>query len=180
MVKLVPPIALAALIATPALAQTPPAPPPSNAEIVEEAAKAPLEDLNVVREKIPAVLLTARESAYARPSPLSCAALARAVTELDGVLGEDFDAITAKAETRAFALTEDNARRTGGELAKDAASSLIPFRGWVRKLSGAEKHAKAVQEAVAAGRVRRGYLKGLGQSLGCKAPAAPVQSSAGR
>jgi hypothetical protein len=50
---------------------------------------------------------------------------------------------------------------------------LIPFRGWVRKLTGAERHSKEVASAIAAGIVRRAYLKGIGQSHGCETPAAP-------
>jgi hypothetical protein len=56
---------------------------------------------------------------------------------------------------------------------KGAAGSIVPFRGWVRQLTGAERHARAVQTAVAAGRVRRAYLKGLGQMIRCRWPAAP-------
>jgi hypothetical protein len=54
-----------------------------------------------------------------------------------------------------------------------AASDLIPMRGWVRKLTGAEKHDRLVQSAAAAGAIRRGYLKGLGEARGCDPPATP-------
>jgi stage V sporulation protein SpoVS len=47
------------------------------------------------------------------------------------------------------------------------------MRSWVRKLSGAEKNADEVRQAVLAGSVRRGYLKGVGLQLGCQPPAAP-------
>nr|QQZ48666.1 hypothetical protein JKL49_14210 [Phenylobacterium glaciei] len=43
-----------------------------------------------------------------------------------------------------------------------AASDLIPFRGWVRRLSGAQRHDSLVTAAINAGAVRRAYLKGLG------------------
>jgi hypothetical protein len=54
-----------------------------------------------------------------------------------------------------------------------AAQDLIPMRGWVRKLSGAEKHDKLVQSAMASGAIRRAYLKGLGEARGCDPPATP-------
>lgn len=54
-----------------------------------------------------------------------------------------------------------------------AAEGIVPFRGWVRKLSGAERYAKEVAAAITAGTIRRAYLKGLGQAAGCAAPAAP-------
>jgi hypothetical protein len=49
----------------------------------------------------------------------------------------------------------------------------IPFRSWIRKFSGAEKHTKELEAAFSAGIVRRSFLKGLGQASGCQAPAAP-------
>jgi len=44
----------------------------------------------------------------------------------------------------------------------------IPFRGWLRKLSGAERHSKQAQTAVLAGKVRRGYLRGIMASNSCQ------------
>ena len=48
----------------------------------------------------------------------------------------------------------------------------------VRVLDGAERHSKEVAAAIAAGSVRRAFLKGVGQTLGCEAPAAPLQALA--
>ena len=56
---------------------------------------------------------------------------------------------------------------------RGAAEGVVPFRGWVRKLSGAERYSKDVAAAIAAGTIRRAFLKGLGQAAGCTAPAAP-------
>ena len=39
--------------------------------------------------------------------------------------------------------------------------------------TGASRHDKAVQAAVQAGGVRRGYLKGVGMRMNCAPPAAP-------
>ena len=44
---------------------------------------------------------------------------------------------------------------------------VIPLRSWVRKLSGAERHSKAVAAAIAAGTMRRPYLKGWARAAGC-------------
>jgi len=55
-----------------------------------------------------------------------------------------------------------------------AAEGVIPFRGWVRKLTGAERHDKLVANAIGAGRVRRAYLKGLGEARGCNPPGTPA------
>jgi hypothetical protein len=51
---------------------------------------------------------------------------------------------------------------------------LLPFSGFVRTLSGAAHHDQLVIEAITAGSVRRGYLKGLGESLRCPPPSRPI------
>ena len=58
-------------------------------------------------------------------------------------------------------------------LAHGAAESLLPFAGFVRTLSGAQKHDQLVIEVITAGSVRRGYLKGLGEAHRCAPPAVP-------
>ncbi len=60
-----------------------------------------------------------------------------------------------------------------GNALEGAAESVIPFRGWVRKLSGAERYSKEVAAAIAAGTIRRAFLKGLGHGEGCQATGAP-------
>jgi hypothetical protein len=129
-------------------------------------AATPLADVNVVRAEIPPVLQAAQKAPYAAPADRSCAALTTDVHELDAALGADLD--TPSTE-RNPSLIE----RGGNEVLKSAAESVIPFRGWVRKLSGAERYAREVAAAITAGTVRRAYLKGLAQAAGCAAPPAP-------
>ena len=45
---------------------------------------------------------------------------------------------------------------------RDAATDFIPYRSWVRRLTGAQARSRTVQDAVEAGRLRRAFLKGLG------------------
>lgn len=176
--KIVPLLALACALSLSgaALAQT-----EQKSVDVKGVAETPLEDLNVKRSDIPEVLLKAEDAVYAPPAPRSCAGIKAAVANLDEVLGDDFD---VPPEDTPEARKEKKTAQANGVL-KDAAGGVIPFRGWVRRLSGAAQHAEAVQRAIAAGRVRRGYLKGLGQSLRCAPPAAPLiqvkanQASAG-
>jgi hypothetical protein len=131
-----------------------------------KAAATPLNDLNVVHAEIPPVLKTAQKAPYAAPADKSCAALKTEVQELDAALGADLDVPPTE---RGSSLIE----RGGSEVLKSAAESVIPFRGWVRKLSGAEHYSREVAAAIAAGAVRRAYLKGLVQAAGCAAPPAP-------
>ena len=134
----------------------------------EEAAKTPLRDLNVMPKKIPLILRDAVEDAYRPPRQMNCRSIANEVVALEEVLGEDFDAPPPPPPTK-----EEKRTGTANVVLKGAAGSIVPFRGWVRQLTGAERHAQEVQTAVAAGRVRRAYMKGLGVMLRCRWPAAP-------
>ena len=134
----------------------------------KDAAKTPLRDLNVMPQKIPPVLIDAEADAYRPPNPWGCRTIAAEITRLEDALGEDFDAPPPPPPTK-----EEKRTGTANMVLKGAAGSIVPFRGWVRQLTGAERHAQAVQTAIAAGRVRRAYLKGIGQMMRCRWPAAP-------
>ena len=43
----------------------------------------------------------------------------------------------------------------------------MPFRGWLRKLSGAERQERRVAAAVEAGEARRAYLRGWLAAQSC-------------
>jgi hypothetical protein len=134
------------------------------------AATAPLHDLNVVRQGIPPILLEAISDPYARPSPLNCHVIAVELGSLDLAMGADFDAPNTPQNP---SLTMKN-RNVALALIHGAAENLLPFSGFVRTLSGAQRHDELVIEAIAAGSARRGYLKGLGEATRCPPPAAPT------
>jgi len=129
----------------------------------------PLDDFNIDPKEIPAPLIHARSAPYAPPAAATCEAIGAEVAELDGVLGPDFDAPPDKTGD---ASKSRNA--AVNELAHSAASSWIPFRGVVRWVTGADRHARKVAEAVLSGAVRRAYLKGLSEDKGCPKPSAPA------
>jgi hypothetical protein len=144
-------------------------------ESVKGAATAPLRDLNVMRAQIPEVLLQAMADPYARPPRnYKCPQLIALVQPLDEALGADIDRINIEDQDMM-----ERGRETALGVAADFASDAIPFRGWVRKLSGAERHDRLVRDAITAGAVRRAYLKGLGESKGCTPPATPSHERAG-
>lgn len=145
----------------------------ANRDGITGAMQAPLRDVNIVRTKIPRILLEAMDDPYQRPAKADCKSLIALVRPLDVALGEDIDR-TPPAENEDLM---DRGRKAAGGAAlgavASAAQDMIPMRGWVRKLTGAERHDRLVQSAVASGAVRRAYLKGLGEARGCDPPATP-------
>lgn len=126
-----------------------------------------------MRTKIPPVLLEAKKHPYALPKDPGCDGLAPDIKALDIVLGADLDVPPNPDDP---GMIERGAVFIGDAAVgavRGAAEGIIPFRSWVRKLTGAERHSKEVAAAIAAGIVRRAYLKGLGQAAGCQPPAAP-------
>ncbi|UDF04019.1 hypothetical protein [Asticcacaulis sp. AND118] len=164
-------------------AQTGPAqtsPGQSNPEWLEKnnsftgAATAPLDDLNLRKLEIPAILVTATEKPYDIAGLTTCPALSAEIGRLDEVLGPDLDALIAEDTRSLTQKGEAMANRGAVSAVRDASTGIIPFRGVVRKLTGAEKHQKAIEAALEAGQSRRAYLKGIGIARNCAPPAAPA------
>lgn len=132
-----------ALAAPPVYVDTPPK--------LTEAATQPLRDLNLVHRKVAAPLKEAKAAPYRLADAPACAALKDEIVELDAALGPDVDS-AAKARPGMVKA-----------LAADALSNAmkIPFRGVVRKLSGAERRDRERQDALMAGMARRAFLKGV-------------------
>lgn len=143
------------------------------AKEVQDGASAPLTDLNLVRADIPPVLAAAAKAPYAVPETRSCAALAAQIEELDAVLGADLDTLVTPVNPSLMERGVNLVTDTAARQVRGAATVVVPYRGWVRKLSGAEKYSKDVSAALVAGAIRRAYLKGLGRAENCPAPAAP-------
>ena len=144
-------------------------------EQIGAAVTAPLSDLNLVQTSIPTALRNAQKNPYAVPESVSCDALGKDISALDDALGVDLDTpITKKDE----GLLERNVVSESVSAIRRTTESAVPFRNWVRKLSGAERKSNAVKSAITAGSIRRAYLKGIGQANNCKPPAAPQIISA--
>lgn len=167
-------------------APDPPPPPPDPAnqmrtseeakrESLQGAVTAPLRDLNVVKTDIPDVLIAAMADPYARPpSRWTCRTLIALIMPIEEALGPDID----KLPTDEPPLTE-RGKSTALGLGAEVASGAIPFRGVVRRVTGAAAHDRRVQDAILAGSVRRAYLKGLGETKGCGPPATPSHELTG-
>lgn len=129
-----------------------------------DAVSQPFRDLAIIRSPVPPALATASAAPYAAERPGDCAALTTEITALTDVLGPDLDILPEKGP----GFAEDTAVA--------ALRSLfdLPFRGVIRKVSGAERMDRERARAVLSGMVRRGYLKGLAGTAGCTLPPAPV------
>lgn len=134
---------------------------------VVDAAVTPLSDLNLVQAKIPAVLAKAQKAPYAVPSDQSCTSLDASVRALDEVLGTDIDVTDSDRNPGLIKQGSRVAEKATVDTLRLTAEGIVPFRGWVRKLSGSERHSKQVAAAIAAGIIRRAFIKGFRVSKEC-------------
>lgn len=138
-----------------------------------EAATQPLSDLNVRREQIPLVLLQARSNPYDRRNLNRCSTIAAEVRRLDEALGPDRDEPSLPDGSTLSERMQDEIASAALRAIQDATTDFIPYRSWIRALSGAQARSREVQDAVEAGRLRRAFLKGLGMKENCAPPASP-------
>ncbi|MBB3860297.1 hypothetical protein GGQ88_001563 [Novosphingobium hassiacum] len=148
----------ACAIAGPAIAQTAVS---QERVTAGDVATTPLSDLNIKKDEVPALLVSARDKPYDVSGLKRCPAIASEIGKLDAVLGDDID----------IARDDDKGGPKVGNMAKSLVSSLIPFGGVIREISGANAQQRKWNEAIYAGSVRRAFLKGVGEQRGCKYPA---------
>lgn len=156
-------VVLALLSAAPLAAQDQPEPVADREPDAEDVAMTPLRDLNLSKDPIPELLLTAQADPYDSSGLRRCRDIGAAIAQLDAVLGPDLDV-----------AAEEGDRISVGRIARSAVGSLLPFRSIVREVTGAADHERQFEQAIHAGAVRRGFLKGLGQQRGCAYPARPA------
>ncbi len=162
----IPALSLAALVLLGGCASEP-MPKPGQDGGVGRAVGQPFRDLSLIRDVAPPVLQRAAIAPYAVDGLTDCPAEQAAVAELDATLGPD---LSHDAKTRGF--TTDG---LAGDLVSGAVG--LPFRGVVRVITGAEARDRALREAVLAGMVRRGFVKGRMNAQGCQPPK-PVTTAA--
>lgn len=145
---------LQAACVTPPTRRTEPADPLATAVVQ------PLRDLSLVRSgELPLAIRRAAAQPY-RPS-LGCHEIQAELETLRAWLGPDVDPSHAGAPE-------------GSELAVALLSSAtaLPFRGVVRRLTGAHRRDEAVNATIVGALVRRGFLNGEQVSRGCRGPEA--------
>lgn len=117
-------------------------------------------------KEVPPKLLAIQDAPYSLAGMGNCAAIGREITELDAVLGPDVHEKVEKSRAK-------KREETAGRVAGTVAGSVIPLRGLIGEVTGANAERRRYAFAVYAGTVRRGFLKGVGLQRGCKAPARP-------
>ncbi len=137
-----------------------------------DAAASPLTDLNLRRQTIPE-LLKAIDNPYHVDAGISCDDITSQVSALDELLGRDFDVPPPDPASLSERAAE-GASTAFLDTVSSTASSVIPFRGVVRNVSGANAHERRVRKAFERGSHRRTFLKGIGMMQGCVSPAAPL------
>jgi hypothetical protein len=137
---------------------------------MEAVVTTPLSDINLQKRDVPPQLSWIIDDPYSLAGMHGCRDIIAAVTELNAVLGPDFDEIIIQDRGK-------KRRDTAVTIAGGLVSSLIPFRFLVREVSGANKAEQDYRAAIYAGVVRRGFLKGYGQQRRCKAPGSPAQKT---
>ncbi len=117
----------------------------------------PAKDVGIAKNKIPPSLVEASEAPYSLAGLKTCRQIADAVRVLDAALGPDYSA------------GGPNDKVSVGKAAGGAVvNSLIPFRGVVREVSGAAAADRRLTAATQAGFARRGFLRGVHQTRGCR------------
>ena len=117
-------------------------------------------------KEVPPKLLAIQENPYSLAGLGKCAAIIGEVNELNAVLGPDVNEQVDKDRAK-------KREETAGRVAGTVAGGIIPFRGLIGEVTGANAERRRYALAVYAGTVRRGFLKGVGLERGCKAPARP-------
>lgn len=131
------------------------------------AVQSPLTDLNLVRPDIPHVLRVAEKAPFAIPTDVSCPALAAAVVDMEKALGMEKAALDDE-DPDLLERGKTEVSKAAVNAVRSAAEDVVPFRKWVRKLTGAERRSKDLASAIAAGYARRAYLKGFAHGKGCQ------------
>lgn len=134
---------------------------------VADAVETPFNDLNLVKAEIPAVLEEAVKQPYALPVLNDCGSLDAIILGFDEVLGPDLDAIASDTRPSLARRASHSAGKAAVSTLRRTAEDLVPYRRWVRKLSGAERHSQRVDAAISAGIARRAFIKGLRAAQEC-------------
>ncbi len=137
----------------------------------KEIVTQPFKDLGFMKKEVPPTLAQITDP-YATPEGMDCAWISYQLSQLDIVLPHEAvrasnfdDRSQSERNNEAMAKATNSAMN---EAVRGAATSIVPVRGIVRKLSGAEKADSEYNQAIERGKIRRGYLRGLSAAKNCQ------------
>lgn len=135
---------------------------------VAHAATTPLRDIGLFKPEIPDALRGMHYPYAVATPPANCVQLAEEIKALDSLLGEEnYQPQAQRSIThRAGAEAEDYALSS----ITNAAADTIPYRAWVRRLSGANSAERKAATAYLFGEQRRTFLRGYAAGRGCELP----------
>ena len=142
-------------------------------EGVEGAVRAPARDFNLERREIPPTI-KALEAAYLDGTKMTCVSISNEILSLTAELGLDEDELRHQVGPSRATRTGKEASEAALDVVEGFTTGFIPFRGIVRRVSGAAAHEKRFRAATLTGLKRRAYLKGIGAAKGCVPPASPL------
>lgn len=132
---------------------------------VTNAALSPLRDIGLVRQEIPLALRNLGYPYSTATLTEGCPAVAREIGALDAALGPE--SYQPGPSRNIWDKSGDYLEEQAIDYVQGTAEDLIPFRSWVRRLSGANRAERDAIRAAANGQQRRTFLRGYGASLGC-------------
>lgn len=142
---------------------------------IVQAAATPLRDVGLLRPDVPEALKDLNYP-YAPTEPRGdCAAVATEIAGMDALLGPE--SYQPDEESGIGTRATQAAGNYAVSTVADAAADVLPYRGWVRRLSGASKAERKAAAAYAMGEQRRTFLRGYAAGLGCaiELPAPPPE-----
>ncbi|HEY0435066.1 MAG TPA: hypothetical protein VGC92_00385 [Phenylobacterium sp.] len=114
--------------------------------------------LGLTGPRIPAILQAVAADPYKAPAEPACETIPAEILALDQVLGADADDPKPK---KSYVVSYAE-RMAGG-----AIRGMVPYRGAIRFLTGADHKDHQLMDAARAGWARRGFLRGLEANLRC-------------
>jgi hypothetical protein len=109
--------------------------------------------------EVPQYLKDVKADPYKAPAAPACQSVPAEIQQINDLIGPDLDAAADNKDKSLVARGEGVAR------------SLVPYRGVVRFVTGANKKDDELREAIMAGYARRGFLRGVELNLKCNQPA---------
>jgi len=137
----------------------------ANDNSLTHAAATPLRDVGLMRPDVPEMLRTLNYPYKTELLARDCAAILVEIGRLDAVLG--IESYQPGQEQHLAARISGQAGDYAVGAVAGAAADLVPYRSFVRRISGASAAERRAAAAYAMGETRRSFLRGYGHALDC-------------